>query len=216
PYTGYVLETFIPFDVLPADLDPDNAAMNIFIYDSDTQDLTGQSRLGWSTWNGVQGDPYRWSTLEFDGYGADTASPVADVATPVAGAAAVDEPIMPLDVAQSAQSPQSIAQSAADGVPLAGRTPVAEGEGLTNVEAAVDDNGQLALVYDAGAVGLANYFLVDANGAAIGSGMFEVNSGEALETALVTIAGDPASYTLLVSFETEGGAVQALALDLAG
>ena len=216
PYTGYVLETFIPFDVLPADLDPDNAAMNIFIYDSDTQDLTGQSRLGWSTWNGVQGDPYRWGTLEFDGYGADTASPVADVATPVAGAAAVDEPIMPLDVAQSAQSPQSIAQSAADGVPLAGRTPVAEGEGLTNVEAAVDDNGKLALVYDAGAVGLANYFLVDANGAAIGSGMFEVNSGEALETALVTIAGDPASYTLLVSFETEGGAVQALALDLAG
>ncbi|MBA3378322.1 MAG: hypothetical protein H0T93_05510 [Chloroflexia bacterium] len=216
PYTGYVLETFIPFEALPADLDPDNAAMNIFIYDSDTEDLTGQSRLGWSTWNGVQGDPYRWGTLEFDGYGANTASPVADVATPVAGSAAVDEPIMPLDVAQSTQSPQSIAQSAADGVPLAGRTPVADGEGLTNVEAVVDANGRLALTYDAGANGLANYFLVDGSGAAIGSGMFEVASGVMLETALVTIAGDPASYTLLVSFETEDGAVQALALDLTG
>jgi len=216
PYTGYVLETFIPFDALPADLDPDNAAMNIFIYDSDTQDRTGQSRLGWSTWNGVQGDTYRWGQVTFEGYGSDMASPVAGGATPVADSAEVDEPIVPLDVAQSTQSPQSIAQSAADGVPLAGRTPVAEGEGLANVEATVDANGQLALAYDAGASGLANYFLVDGEGAAIGSGMFEVTSGEALETTLVTIAGDPASYTLLVSFEIEAGAVQALALPVTG
>ncbi len=215
PYSGYVMETFIPFDALPADLDPDNAAMNIFIYDSDTQDRTGQSRLGWSVWNGVQGDTYRWGKTMFEGYGSDTASPVADGATPVAGSAEVDEPIVPLDVAQSAQSPQSIAQSAADGVPLAGRTPVAEGEGLTDVEATVDANGQLALSYAAGANGLANYFLVDATGAAIGGGMFEVTSGELFETTLVTIAGDPASYTLLISFETESGAVQALALPIA-
>jgi LmbE family N-acetylglucosaminyl deacetylase len=216
PYTGYVLETYIPFDALPADLDPDNAAMNIFIYDSDTQDLTGQSRLGWSTWNGVQGDPYRWGETVFEGFGPDIASPVADAATPIAGEAQVDEPIMPLDVAQSTQSPQSIAQSAADGVPLGGRTPVAEGEGLTNVEAAVDANGQLTLSYDAGANGMANYFLVDLDGATIGSGMFQVSAGGPTSTTLVTIAGDPAEYNLLVSFETESGAVQALALPITG
>ena len=34
--------------------------LNIFVYDSDTQDKTGQTRIGWSTWGGVQGDPYRW------------------------------------------------------------------------------------------------------------------------------------------------------------
>ncbi|MDQ3656414.1 MAG: PIG-L family deacetylase [Chloroflexota bacterium] len=212
PYTGYVLETFIPFDALPADLDPSGAAMNIFIYDSDTEDLTGQTRLGWSTWNGVQGDPYRWGEITLEGYGADAASPAADGATPVSDTAEVDEPIMPLDVAQSTQSPQSIAQSAADGVPLAGRTPVAEGEGLTNVEATVDANGQLTLSYEAGSNGLANYFLVDLGGATIGSGMFEVTAGGPTETTLVTIAGDPADYNLLVSFENEAGAVQALAL----
>lgn len=217
PYAGYVLETFIPFDALPADLDPNDAAMNIFIYDSDTQDLTGQTRLGWSTWNGVQGDPYRWGKVEFEGFGSDAASPVAEGATPVSDTAEADEPIMPLDVAQSTQSPQSIAQSAADGVPLAGRTPVAEGEGLTNVEATVDDDtGQLTLTYDAGSNGMANYFLVDLEGASIGGGMFEVTAGEMSETTLVTIAGDPTSYTLLVSFENEAGAVQALALPLTG
>src|SRR5699024_5072919 len=58
PYDGYTIEAMIPYDALPADIDPDNATMNIFIYDSETQDLTGQTRLGWSTWGGVQGDPY--------------------------------------------------------------------------------------------------------------------------------------------------------------
>jgi len=142
------------------------------------------------------------------------ASPVAGGATPVAAGTQVDEPIMPLDVAQSTQSPQSIAQSAADGVPLAGRTPVAEGEGLTNVEATVDANGQLTLSYEAGSNGMANYFLVDLGGGAIGSGMFEVAAGGPTSTTLVTIAGDPADYNLLVSFETEEGAVQAVALPI--
>ncbi len=208
------METFIPFEALPADLDPAHAAMNIFIYDSDTQDRTGQSRLGWSTWNGVQGDPYRWGVTTFEGYESDAASPVAAVASPVAEGAVVDEPIMPLDVAQSVESPQSVAQSAADGVPLAGRTPVAEGEGLNDVTAVVDDNGQLTLSYTSGSNGLANYFLGDATGATIGGGMFEVAAGELSETAIASIPGDPADYTLLVSYESEEGAVQALSVPL--
>ncbi len=210
PYTGYVLETFIPFDALPADLDPNNAAMNIFIYDSDTQDRTGQSRLGWSVWNGVQGDTYRWGKTTFEGYGADAASPIADGATPVTGSAEVDEPIVPLDVAQSTQSPQSIAQSAMDGVPLAGRTPVADGEGLTVTQDAMLADGNLSATLEAGSNGVAHYFVVDGDGAVVTEGMWEVTAGEvAADIGGVEAPGD---LTLLVSFETEDGSVQALSL----
>ena len=45
---------------LPGAVDPQHLGLNVFVYDSDTQDKTGQTRIGWSTWGGVQGDPYRW------------------------------------------------------------------------------------------------------------------------------------------------------------
>ena len=48
--------------------DPAHLGLNIFIYDSDTQDKTGQTRIGWSTWGGVQGDPYRWGHATLPGY----------------------------------------------------------------------------------------------------------------------------------------------------
>jgi LmbE family N-acetylglucosaminyl deacetylase len=212
PYTGYVLETFIPFDALPADIDPNNAALNIFIYDSDTQDLTGQSRLGWSTWNGVQGDPYRWGQITLEGFGGDAASPAAGDATPVTGDAELEAPIMPLDVAQSTLSPQSIAQSAGDGVPLAGRTPVAEGEGLTFTEDPTLIGDELTLSFESGSDGVANYFLVDASGAVVSEGTSDVQAGAA-EAIFGGIAGS-GDLTLLVSFETTDGAVQALAFPL--
>lgn len=217
PYAGYVLETYVPFDALPAEFDPASAAMNIFIYDSDTQDLTGQSRLGWSTWNGVQGDPYRWGKVTLEGYEGASASPVAGAsdATPVTGSGAVDAPVLPLDVAESTLSPQSIAQSAADGVPLAGRPPVAEGEGLTNVQATVDEAQQLTLTFSSGSSGTANYFILDANGTAIGNGLLEVVAGETSETTLVTVPDDLAASALLVSFQSDAGAVQALAVPIA-
>jgi hypothetical protein len=68
PYTGYTLEVKIPLDLLPAAVDPARLGLNIFIYDSDTQDKTGQTRLGWSNFNGVQGDPYRWGHATLAGY----------------------------------------------------------------------------------------------------------------------------------------------------
>src|SRR5690606_39405955 len=104
PYDGYVIETFIPFDLLPAPVDPENMTMNIFIYDSDTDDLTGQTRLGWSTWGGVQGDPYRWGHVHL-------------VDFTLSDGGEVQPPQMPLEAAQSVDSPQSIVQSAGDGVP---------------------------------------------------------------------------------------------------
>ncbi|HEV2089042.1 MAG TPA: sugar-binding protein, partial [Cryptosporangiaceae bacterium] len=116
PYSGYVIEAKIPLAELPAAADPERFAMNLFIYDSDTQDLTGQTRLGWSTFGGVQGDPYRWGQATLLGY------------TPPDREA--DAPVLPTEAAQSVESPLSILQSTQDGVPLAGAAPVRRAERL--------------------------------------------------------------------------------------
>ncbi|TCO57202.1 sugar-binding protein [Actinocrispum wychmicini] len=98
--SGYVVEVAIPMAELPGAVDPADLGLNILVYDSDTQDKTGQTRIGWSTWNGVQGDPYRWGRATVAGY------------TPPAGRS-VDPPapVLPLDALASVDSPQSIAQS---------------------------------------------------------------------------------------------------------
>lgn len=105
PYDGYTVEAKIPFAELPAAMHPRRNGLNIFIYDSDTQDKTGQTRLGWSTWEGVQGDPYRWGHAYLKGYRAPTRS--------------MDEPIIPGEATRSLESPRSILQSVRNGVPLA-------------------------------------------------------------------------------------------------
>src|SRR5699024_4240607 len=64
PYDGYVIEATIPLADLPDGIDPTRIGFNVVVYDSDTQDQTGQSRIGWSTFPGVQADPYRWGVLE--------------------------------------------------------------------------------------------------------------------------------------------------------
>ena len=109
PYSGYTLEVKIPLANLPAAVDPAHLGLNIFIYDSDTQDLTGQTRLGWSTYGGVQGDPYRWGHATLPGYTPPAGRPT----TPSA-------PVIPQTAALSVDSPQSILQSATDNVPLGG------------------------------------------------------------------------------------------------
>ncbi|CAN5682367.1 sugar-binding protein [soil metagenome] len=103
-YDGYTIETKIPFAELPNAVRPHRMGLNIFIYDSDTQDLTGQTRLGWSTWGGVQGDPYRWGHARLAGY------------RPPAGVEP-KEPVFPLAAAKSVASPQTLLQSSRDGVP---------------------------------------------------------------------------------------------------
>ncbi|WP_067816309.1 sugar-binding protein [Actinomadura kijaniata] len=106
PYTGYTVEARIPFTALPGTVDPARMGLNLFVYDSDTQDRTGQTRIGWSTWGGVQGDPYRWGLAALPGL------------TPPRVAAKA--PVLPSEAARSVASPQSIIQAAATGVPLAG------------------------------------------------------------------------------------------------
>ncbi len=109
PYTGYTVETSIPMSILPGAIDPEHFAMNLFVYDSDTQDKTGQTRLGWSTWGGVQGDPYRWGVATVEGY---TPPPDRPTTSP--------DPVVPLSALSSLNSPPSLAQAVAINVPLAG------------------------------------------------------------------------------------------------
>ena len=146
PYTGYTLEVKIPLAVLPAALDPGRVGLNVFIYDSDTQNLTGQTRLGWSTWGGVQGDPYRWGHAALAGY------------TPPAGRSAEPAaPVIPMDVTRSVTSPQSIMQSATDRVPLAGGPP-APANALRIVDGPFLSGNTLTVYVRANATGKANLF----------------------------------------------------------
>ncbi len=192
PYTGYVMEVMIPYDALPADIDPDNATMNIFIYDSDTEDLTGQTRLGWSTWGGVQGDPYRWGIIHFDGF-----TPPADART------VPEEPNMPLDAAQSANSPQSIRQSANDGVGLGGHPLVPAGEGVS-VEGVTVADGTLTIGMTAATAGDV-YVAYVVDGTVVQEVQQTVDAGD-VEITLE----DAGEGELLISFVDGQGRVQAI------
>lgn len=117
PYTGYVVETAIPMSLLPSAVDPAHMGLNVLPYDSDTQDKTGQTRIGWSVWGGVQGDPYRWGDVSLEGY-----EPPADRPTTPA------DPVIPTEALQSVDSPQSIQQAVRTNVALAGRPSSVIGE----------------------------------------------------------------------------------------
>ena len=93
--------------ILPSPIDPNHIGVNILYYDTDS-DQTAKSRIGWSVWGGVQGDPYRWGVAVLDdhpGQGRDWP---------------VDDPVMPLDALNSADSPQSIEQAMTTGIGLSG------------------------------------------------------------------------------------------------
>jgi hypothetical protein len=102
PYVGYTFEVKIPFDVLPDTIDPNHMGLQILINDSDTQDLTGQTRVGWSTWAGVRADPWRWGIATLPGYPSQPSAP--------------KEPVIPATAARSVESPQTLLQSSRDGV----------------------------------------------------------------------------------------------------
>jgi hypothetical protein len=119
---GYNLEVKIPMSVLPAAVDPERMGLNITPYDNDdnTADTgstvlrhTDQStRLAWSTFGSVQSDPYRWGLATLPGY-----TPPPDRPTTPA------DPNVSNPNLNGAESPQTIAQSARDGVPISGRPP---------------------------------------------------------------------------------------------
>lgn len=127
---GYDLEVKIPMADLPAAVDPDRMALNITPYDNDNNAAAGttslrhidvnQTRLAWSAINGVQAAPYRWGHARVDGYTPPPGRPT----TP-------SEPIVSSSNLDGTTSPQTIAQSARDGVPIAGRTPAPASNSIT-------------------------------------------------------------------------------------
>ncbi len=154
PYTGYTVETAIPMALLPGAVDPEHLGLNLFVYDSDTQDKTGQTRIGWSTWGGVQGDPYRWGQAAVEGY------------TPPAGRpTTAPDPIVPLSALSSLDSPQSLAQAVTNNVPLAGDPASARGDSGW-VDRASVRHGVVEVRLRANDKGTAHVFVVDGSGTA--------------------------------------------------
>ena len=188
-YTGYTIEAKIPFDVLPDNVDPERMGVNVLVYDSDTQDKTGQTRIGWSTFNGVQADPFRWALATLPGLADAGSDPVA--------------PIMPDTAALSIDSPQSIAQSAEDGVGLGGG-PELPARTATLTSARLSDSGdEVEVRLRTRTDGRANVFLWDGDGVA-GSVSVEVESGRTTVDVPVT-GGDGGDLTALVAFVTDDG-----------
>ncbi|PZF80334.1 sugar-binding protein [Jiangella anatolica] len=185
-YTGYTVEAKIPFDVLPDNVDPERMGLNVLVYDSDTQDKTGQTRIGWSTFNGVQADPFRWALATLPGLADAGSDPV--------------EPIMPDTAALSVNSPQSIAQSAEDGVGLGGgpRLP-SRTASITSAEASGDT---VEVQLRTRSAGQANVFLWDGE-SVVGQTSVEVGSGRT--TLDVPVTGGSGDLTALVAFITDDG-----------
>ncbi|QNE21381.1 LmbE family protein [Kribbella qitaiheensis] len=118
---GYDLEVKIPLADLPAAVDPAKLGLNITPYDNDDTSAAGtttlrhidmSTRLGWSALGSVQSDPYRWGQAALTGYippaGRPTTPTAPDVSNPNLN---------------GVLSPQTIAQSARNGVPISGRVP---------------------------------------------------------------------------------------------
>ncbi|MBW9205316.1 PIG-L family deacetylase [Mumia sp. zg.B17] len=145
PYTGYVIEMKIPLSALPATVDPDRMGFNMFVYDSDTQDKAGQTRLGWSTWGGVQGDPYRWGRVELGG----GATPQVETTPPTLDFPALD----------SLDSPQSVEQAVRSGVGLSG-LPTLDPRRTARVVRATVRGGTAIVTVDVRQRGTAHLFAV--------------------------------------------------------
>ena len=85
---------------------------------------TDQStRLAWSTFGSVQSDPYRWGHATLPGY-----TPPADRPTE-APPANVSHPNL-----DGAESPETIYQSAHNGVPISGRVPAPANDQITSIQ----------------------------------------------------------------------------------
>lgn len=194
PYEGYLFETRIPFAELPDGIDPTSMGFNVVVYDSDTQDQTGQSRIGWSTFQGIQADPSRWGVLELPGLEVAASAPV--------------EPQIPDTGARSVESPASILQAAGDGTGLGG-APVLPAGSLRMDKVARTDGGATARVRTDRA-GTLRLYLWD--GAAIVGALDAQEVGAGRDTYEVPLTGTPAdgaTLQLAVSFEAEGGTAAA-------
>lgn len=188
---GYTVEVAIPMAELPGSVDPAHMGLNILVYDSDTQDKTGQTRIGWSTWGGVQGDPYRWGVATLPGY-----QPVTRPAP---------DPVIPDTALSSLDSPQSLEQAARLGLPLAGG-PAATG---TRVVSAVQGQGGVKVTLLTRTAGEAHLFVRDAQGTAGGKVVTVTRGG--LTTVTVPLTRPLGDHpTLLAGWRDTNGGTQAV------
>ncbi|TDD70079.1 GlcNAc-PI de-N-acetylase [Jiangella aurantiaca] len=185
PYTGYTVVAKIPFDVLPDTLDPQHVGFNILINDSDTQDKASQTRIGWSTWQGVRADPYRWAVVTLPDLAAQPSSP--------------KEPVLPDTAAKSVESAQSILQSAGDNVPLGGWRSL--GDGSVEVLSASAAAGSVTAQLRAWRGGRARIFVWDGT-AVLGRLDQELAAGRHTVTIPLSGAGGGSDRWLVVSLES--------------
>jgi hypothetical protein len=116
---------------------------------------------------------------------------------------------MPLEAAQSVNSPQSIWQSANDGVGLGGHPLIPEGEGLTVDSISTADSQHVVSLTAATNGDVYVAYVVD--GAVVGVDGGTLMAGEAMEFAFP----DSGAGDILISFIDEQGRVQAIAESVA-
>lgn len=201
PYDGYALEVKIPMAELPAAVDAQQMRFNTLIYDSDTQDLTGQTRLAWSPWGAVQASPYLWGAAALDGY-----TPPPDRSTEP------KDPIIPLDVARSVESPQSILQSTRDGVPLGGGPRVRPGAEARMIGDPVLSGDTVVVRLQAGDSGVAHVFAWTGTKAAAHVDR-ALARGKSVEVRL-PVTEDVRGGLVLVAFEAARGGTNSLAASI--
>ncbi|TDC46217.1 GlcNAc-PI de-N-acetylase [Micromonospora sp. KC207] len=188
PYAGYTIEASIPFAVLPDAVDPARTGFNVLVYDSDTQDLSSQSRLGWSTFTGVRADPYRYGLATLPGYTPAARQPSA--------------PVFPDTAARSVHSPQTIAQSAVDGVaPAAVSRLPEEALRLTDQRRVA---GGVRVTLRADRAGTAYLYAWDGD-AALGDRTVELRANRSVTVVVPVASGRPTA--LLAAYESSGSAL---------
>jgi GlcNAc-PI de-N-acetylase/Carbohydrate family 9 binding domain-like len=173
---GYSLEVKIPLADLPSaigptsspptgnaatnTIDPSHLGLNITPYDEDDTAAAGtttlrhidnSTRLAWSAdTGGVQADPFRWGHAYLAGY------------TPPAGRSTTPAtPNVSHPNLDGVLSPQTIYQSAVDGVPISGRKPAPADDSIAvgKVKLSPRAAGKLELEIDASGPGTAQIFL---------------------------------------------------------
>ena len=160
---GYNLEVKIPLADLPSAVNPADFGLNITPYDNDDNTAgTGSTvlrhvdqstRLAWSTFGSVQSDPYRWGRASMAGYTPPASYPTTP-RTPN-----VSHPNL-----NGVESPQTIAQSARNGVPISGRVPATGTRAVMITGATVSGNTlNIGTIAGADANGTLRAYLYDVN-----------------------------------------------------
>jgi LmbE family N-acetylglucosaminyl deacetylase len=193
---GYTVELAIPLRTLPGSVDPQRMGLNVMVYDSDTEDLTGETRIGWSTWGGVQGDPYRWGRAILQDRPADQPAP------PPA-------PVLPLDALSSVDSPRSIEQAVRLKTSLGGAPPAREAARLTDAKA---QPGAVQARLAANGPGVVHLFVLDANGVVLGDQRINVDGQGNRDVQIAVRGGTPTR--VLAGFGAPEGATAASAVQL--